>query len=147
MKKLVPSIVVAGLIIGFSLAPLACSGTIINCQDPKNAGSVKCTTVNAVVDCTGISSLSSAVTELGPVFAGIIQSATSSGGINWGTITGQLEGLASAWGMCIFAQIWSDYFGAGAKPAELTSDIKAHFDEIRAKVAPGTAFKVKGGVL
>ena len=151
----------------------SCSGT--NCSDPKNAGSAECNVINAVVDCTNVSSLATGVAAATPIVEALISGARAAdGSINWAGIETELVDVAEKYGMCVVSQIWNDYVnpptpapaptpGAGSgsgsaaplPPAQLAggkmklvpSDAKAAFNRIRAKVAPGKGFKVAGGTL
>ncbi len=161
------SFTVAPFLIGLvvvllTLLPIACSSTS-KCKTSTSPG---CNVVNALVDCTGVKTLDAAVAEATPQVISIVDSARSSdGSINWSGIEDKLVQLAWKYGMCVVAEIWNDYFGtvppappgdagvgsgAVATKLKLTTDptaARAAFDQIRAKVAPGHSFKVKGGVL
>ncbi len=134
-----------------------------NCQDPKNASSAQCIVSGAVVDCTGVSSLPSAVTVVKPIITKLIASAQQpDGSINWSSIEQQIVDLALQYGACVVAEVWSDLMGSGTlvavgsagsgsaaagSAAALPSpdDLKKEFDRIRARVAPGRTFAVGGG--
>jgi hypothetical protein len=157
---LVPFILAAAMIF-VSLAPLACSGTSTQCKDPA---SPDCTVLSALVDCTGVKSLDTAVAEATPLVLGLVSSARASdGSINWSSIESRLVQLAWQYGMCVIAEIWNMYFssvppppvdagidGSAATQLKLSTDpvaAKAAFERIRNRVAPHTSFKTKGGTL
>ena len=131
------------------IVQLSCTSTTAICQDPKSA---QCIVEGAVVDCTGVSSLPSAVAVVGPIVEKLIVSATQpDGSINWTAIEPQLVDLALQYGTCTVAEVWNSY---GSKPAgservahALPAGFAAEFDRIRAKVAPGRKFKTSGTTL
>ena len=141
-----------------------------NCQDPKNAQSATCVIESAVVDCTGVSSLASAVTVVEPIVEQLLLSVVQlDGSIAWALIEPQLVVLALQYGTCVIAEIWNFYIhgtlpgsGAGSgsgsavppAPTALFAKVKippadfaAEFNRIRAKVAPGHSFKTSGSTL
>ena len=142
------------------LAQLSCTSTTATCQDPKNASSVECVVVGAVVDCTGVSSLASAVAVVGPIVDNLLSAAIQADGtIAWAGIEPQLVTLGLQYGMCVIAEIWNNYvngvpprgIGSGsalvAHARIVPTDLAAEFDRIRAKVAPGRKFKTARGTL
>src|ERR1700674_4444827 len=79
-------------------------GTAANCQDPKNAQSAACVVKGAIVDCTGVSSLPSAVAVVTPIIERLIVSATQSdGSIQWSSIEQQIIDLALQYGTGVIA--------------------------------------------
>jgi len=126
-----------------------------DCKDPKNANSAQCIVEGAVVDCTGVSSLPSAVAVVEPIIVQLITSARQpDGSINWVAIEQQIVDLALKYGTCVVAQVWNDLMGkinpsiAGSGAADLKlspADLKTEFDRIRARVAPGRTFAIPGG--
>ena len=128
----------------------SCGGA--NCQDPKNASSTACVVEGAIVDCTGVSSLPTAVAAAEPVVVKLIVSAKQAdGSINWGGIEQPLVDVALQYGPCVLAEIWSDLMGNGTRTAVAGSphiapdELKTEFDRIRARVAPGRTFNVGAG--
>lgn len=94
------------------VALMLSSGCKAHCSDPKNAGSTECKVINGIVDCTGVSSLSTAVDELGPIAAGVLSAATGpTGAISWSAAEPQLLQLAWKYGTCALAQVWDDLTG------------------------------------
>jgi hypothetical protein len=140
-------------------------GSSLNCQDPKNATNVACVVEGAVVDCTGVTSISSAVSVVTPIVEKLVASATQSdGSIQWSSIEQQLVNLALQYGMCVVAEVWNQLMsppapgsggGAGsgsgsalvARRALPSASLAAAFDRIRARVAPGRKFKISAGTL
>lgn len=121
-----------------------------NCKDPANAHSAECNVENALIECTGISSIPSAVTALAPQFASMVDGAKQAdGSIDWASVAAQSEKLGVEWGMCTLAQVWDDYFGSSGRTKLTPKDAKARetFDKVRGKIAPHYSFKTKGGVL
>lgn len=148
--------ILSATIIVVALAPLACNhGGAASCQ-PQTVG---CVIVGSLVDCTGVNSLGTAVTQLTPVVTRLINGATNpDGSVNWTSIESKLEQLAWQYGICVIAEIWNTYVNGGAGSGSAvatkltahinTSDFKTEFDRIRAHVAPGYAIKLSaGGVL
>lgn len=164
------AVVTAALLV---LLVLPSCGT--NCKDPKNASNAVCIVEGAVVDCTGVSSLSTAVAVVGPKVDGLILGATQANGtIAWTSIETQIVELAYQYGACVIAEVWNAYT-SGAAPAAVVAttgggagsgsaavaaapifiprakvapaDLAAEFDRIRAKVAPGRKFKTHGATL
>ncbi len=147
-------LVVMGVI---AVIALLLGGCGIDCKDPKNASDLKCKVDNALVDCTGVTSLASAVDVVTPLVENIVKNATNAdGSINWTSVEQQVLQLAWQYGICVVAQVWNNLFGgpastnvalkAGAHPGHW-ADAKASFDRIRQKVAPGYAVKLQGGSL
>lgn len=148
------------------LSQLSCGS---NCSDPQNAMSAQCVIDGAVVDCTGVSSISSAVSIVQPILDGLLASALQPDGtISWALIGAQIVTLGFQYGMCVISEIWNAYMngvapGSGngsagsaatpsiAKPSFLArvkltpADFAAEFDQIRSQVAPGRKFKVRSG--
>ena len=147
-------------------------GTAANCQDPKNAQSAACVVKGAIVDCTGVSSLPSAVAVVTPIIERLIVSATQSdGSIQWSSIEQQIIDLALQYGTCVIAEIWNGLMNHGgggsgsgsaiasgsgsgasagsalARPRPSSADLAKEFDRIRARVSPGRQFKISGGKL
>lgn len=132
-----------------------------NCKDPKNAQSAACVVEGAIVDCTGVSSLPSAVEVVSPIVGKLIGSAAQAdGSISWPLIEPQLINLALQYGMCVLAEVWNKLTGGGgagsagsAGSAVLssrrvsTNGAAAAFERIRARVAPGRQFKTSSGTL
>lgn len=131
-------------------------GCGVDCKDPKNASDLKCKIDNALVDCTGVSSLTSAVEVVTPLVENIVKSATNpDGSINWSSV--EQQGLQLSWqyGICVVAQVWGNLFGGKAESSVATMKLKLHpqrseeakasFDRIRQKVAPGYTIKLQGG--
>jgi hypothetical protein len=134
-----------------------------NCKDPKNAQSAACVIEGAVVDCTGVTSLPSAVAVVSPVVDKLVDSATqANGSINWPSIEGQLVNIALQYGMCVLSEIWNQLTGGGgagsagsAGSATLSSSSRRAplngaaeaFERIRSRVAPGRQFKTLSGTL
>lgn len=122
-----------------------------SCQDPKNAGSAACVVSGAVVDCTGVSSLSTAVAVVEPIVEKLIGTARQpDGSINWASIEQQIVDLALQYGACVVAEVWSDLMGNGTRAVSAGSGLspdglKKEFDRIRARVAPGRTFAVGAG--
>lgn len=162
MKKIITYLAVPfvlALTISFiSITPLACSGGAAQC----NPVTVGCVIAGSLVDCTGVTSLDTAVPVVEPIVANLIDGARNAdGSINWPSIESKLESLAWQYGMCVIAEIWNDLVNGGggsgsgsrsgsAVTAKLktpldTGDAKKEFDRIRAHVAPGYAFKLKSG--
>jgi len=134
------------------IAQLSCASTTATCQDPKNAQSAACIVEGSVVDCTGVSSLPSAVAVVEPIVQKLILSAMQPNGtVNWTAIEPQLIDLALQYGTCTVAEVWNSY---GSEPAgsarvarALPAGFAAEFDRIRAKVSPGRKFKTNVGTL
>lgn len=137
--------------------PMSCGGSL-NCQDPKNAQSATCVVEGAIVDCTGISSLSTAVVVAEPVVDKLLGSAKQAdGSFNFAPIESSLVDLALQYGPCVVAEIWTRYMngvpaGSGKTTTARTvvankADFAAEFDRIRARVAPGRKFKTSGGTI
>jgi hypothetical protein len=141
-------------------------GASTNCKDPINAQSAACVVEGAVVDCTGVSSLASAVTAVEPTVEKLLLSAVQiDGSIAWASIESQIVGLALQYGTCVIAEIWNYYIhgtpipgtgsgsGSGsvapllAKVKIVPADFTAEFERLRAKIAPGRTFKTSKGVL
>jgi len=139
-------------------------GSSTNCQDPKSAQSTQCVVEGAVVDCTGVASLTSAVTIVEPIVEQLILSAVQpDGSILWASIESQVVALALQYGGCVIAEIWDYYIhgtpipgigsGSGAAtPASFLARVKivpadftAEFNRIRVKIAPGRSFKTTLG--
>jgi len=132
-----------------------------NCQDPQNAMSAQCVVSGAVVDCTGVSSLPTAVAVVEPIVQKLITSARQAdGSINWPSIEQQIVDLALQYGACVVAEVWNKLMstpsstttvatGSGSASPSLPSlspdDLKKEFERIRARVAPGRTFRVGGG--
>ena len=163
--------IVLFLMLTVGIPSLSCGS---NCKDPQNAMSAQCVVEGAVVDCTGVSSISSAVSIVQPILDGLLASALQPDGtISWVLIGPQIITLAFQYGMCVISEIWNAYMngvapgsgsgsagsgsaGSGAEPSivrpsflarvKLTpADFAAEFDQIRSQVAPGRKFKVRGG--
>jgi hypothetical protein len=145
------------VVTALAFAPMACGS--LNCQDPKNAGSVACTIENDIVDCTGISSLSSAVTVATPIVEKLFGAARQPDGtLKWSSsIEQQLIGVALQYGMCAVAEVWhqlmspSSTAGSGSalvvRSAPAAAPFIEEFNRIRARVAPGHQFKTSRGTL
>jgi hypothetical protein len=121
-----------------------------NCQDPKNAGSTTCVVSGAVVDCTGVSSLSTAVAVVEPIVEKLIGTARQpDGSVNWASIEQQIVDLALQYGACVVAEVWNDLMGKGTRAVaagtSAPDDLKNEFERIRARVAPGRTFAVGAG--
>ena len=121
-----------------------------NCQDPKNANSATCKVIDTAVNCTGVSSLPTAVAVVEPIIQKLLATAARQpdGSINWPSIEQQLINIAIQYGMCVVAEVWSDLMGgvavlAGARLAP--DDLKQEFDRIRARVSPGRTITVTSG--
>ena len=146
------SVLVVAIIAMIGVAQMSCN---TNCQDPKNASSVACVIEGAVVDCTGVSSLSSSIAVVQPIVDQLIASAIQAdGSIVWAPIEGQIVDLGLQYGTCVIAEIWNNYVNgvppgsaAGTRARLSTADLVAEFERIRAKVAPGRKFKIAGGGL
>jgi hypothetical protein len=134
------------------LCALSSCGAAASCQDPKNASSAECAIVDAAVDCTGVSSLPTAVATVEPIVVKLLASAKQAdGSINWAGIEGQLVDIALQYGPCVLANVWTNLMGSGAHAVEVAGaklapdDLKKEFDRIRARVAPGRTFNVGAG--
>lgn len=145
-----PQIAVACLLVALGLCTLPSCGA--NCQDPKNASSSACMVADAAVDCTGVSSLPTAVAVVEPIVVKLIASARNTdGSINWASIEQQLIDLGLQYGMCVVADVWSNLMGTGSHAVAVNDtrlvpdDLKKEFDRIRARVAPGRTFAVGAG--
>lgn len=156
-SKLPAVITSAALVLAVAVAVIAssCSGGI-NCRDPQNAQSAKCVVEGALVDCTGISSLPTAIAVAEPVVEKLFQSAKQAdGSIAFSSIESQLVALALQYGPCVIAEIWNHYTGGAPAGSGMTArtavankaDFAAEFDRIRTRVAPGYKFKTSGGTL
>lgn len=153
------------LLISVGITSLSCGS---NCKDPQNAMNAQCVVDGAVVDCTGVSSIATAIPVVQPILDGLLASALQPDGtIAWALIVPQLVTLAFQYGMCVVAEIWNAYVngiapGAGSgsgsaiepnivRPSFLArvkispATFAAAFDQIRAQVAPGRKFKVRSG--
>jgi hypothetical protein len=158
----VATLVLAAVAIGATVS--SCAGT--DCAAPQNAQSAQCVVENALVDCTGITTLPAAVAVAAPVVDTLIKSAQrADGSINWPAIETPLIDLVLQYGPCVIAQIWNDYMsgsssvvatssGSGirsgivvARVSRPAAEFAAEFERIRAKVAPGRHFKTSGGTL
>lgn len=147
---------VALLIAAAVVALLSSCGGATNCQDPKNAQSAVCVVEGVLVDCTGISSLSTAVVVAEPIVDKLLTSAKQAdGSFNFAPIESQLVDLALQYGPCVLAEIWTRYMsgtpaGSGMATRAVVAnkaDFAAAFDRIRARVAPGRKFKTAGGTI
>lgn len=126
-----------------------------DCKDPKNAGNLQCVVKNAVVDCTGVDSLSSAIAVITPIIENGVKVATNpDGSINWTSVENLGLQLAWKYGLCAVAQVWNNLFGGPASTntgmklvAGRWPQAKASFDRIRQQVAPGYTVKLTGGAL
>jgi hypothetical protein len=102
--------------VAIGILQLSC-GSAANCQDPKNAQSAACVIEGAVVDCTGVSSLASAVAVVQPIVDKLLVSAVQlDGTIAWAGIEGQIISLALQYGTCVIAEIWNFYINGGPLP-------------------------------
>lgn len=167
-----PRIAAVAVVLCAALALPSCN---VNCQDPQNASSTKCTVIGATVDCTGVSSLPTAVAVATPIVTKLIGGARQAdGSVNWTSIEQQIVDLGLQYGGCTVAQVWDDLMTNGASASTSTStstttgipatpstsqtpkivaaapslapdDLKKEFDRIRARVAPGRTFTVRGG--
>lgn len=160
------SVMLVMLVVMLGITQLSCN---TNCQDPKNASSVGCVIENAVVDCTGVSSLATGVAVVQPIVDQLIASVTlADGTIVWATIEQQIVDLGLKYGTCVIAAVWNNYVngippavagsgsavpaiaaGSGvlAKTRFSAADLSAEFERIRAKVAPGRKFKIGAAIL
>ena len=103
-------------VVAIGILQLSCGGST-NCQDPKNAQSATCVIEGAVVDCTGVSSLASAVAVVQPIVDQLLVSAVQlDGTIAWAGIEGQIVALALQYGTCVIAEIWGYYINGGPLP-------------------------------
>src|ERR1700751_3635472 len=120
-----------------------------DCQIPQNAMSAKCIVSGSVVDCTGVSSLQTAVTVFEPIIAKLITSPEAQlpdGSINWSSIEQQIVNLALQYGACVVAEVWNDLVGNGAHVLAVRApQLKKEFERIRARIAPGRTFIVGNG--
>lgn len=140
----------------------------LNCQDPKNASNIACVIDGAVVDCTGVTNLQSAVAVVTPIVEKLVFGAMQADGtINWKSIEGSLINIALQYGMCVLSEVWDQLMNGGgggsgssgsasgsgsgsapapsARPRLAPADLAQEFDHIRAKVAPGYKFKTASG--
>lgn len=168
-KKLLSA--VALLVVVGGLLELSCGGA--DCQNPQNAQSVQCVVENAVIDCTGVSSLSTAVAVVEPIVQNLITSAIQAdGSVAWASIETQLVALGFKYGGCVLAEIWDYYIhgilpgsgsgsgsgsgvGSGSgtlAPKNFLARVKispleftAEFGRLRARFAPGQSFKTTFG--
>lgn len=163
----IATIVALAIVAIATIASPSC-GPGVDCRDPNNAQNAKCIVQGALVDCTGVSSLSSAIAVVEPIIQNLIASALQPNGtINWPAIEQQIVDLALQYGMCVVAEVWNKYMHGGsgsgsavgsgtgsgsnlgqprlAQPSP--ADFTREFDRIRARVAPGRAFKTSGGQL
>jgi len=167
-----PTLVTGALLVLATTLGISCSGTA--CQDPKNAQSAQCVIEGAVVDCTGVSSLTTAVTVVEPIVEQLILSAVQADGtVGWALIEPQIVALALQYGGCVIAEIWDYYVhgtpipgigsgggsgsgsasgSAAAIPAPFLARVKispsefsAEFERLRARIAPGQKFKLLSG--
>ena len=158
----VPQVAISTLLVVavVAIAIMQTSCGSLNCQDPKNAGNVACVIENGVVDCTGVSSLPSAVAVVTPIVEKIVASAQQpDGSFKWSSsIEQQIVDLALQYGMCVVAEVWdqltspSPAAGSGsalvarASPSSAeTAALTDEFNRIRERVAPGRKFKTSRG--
>jgi len=170
MSKLSASALLVAVAAVVGISQVSC-GSSLNCSDPKNAQSFACVVEGSVVDCTGVSSLPSAVSVVTPIVQKLIASAQQpDGSINWPSIESQVVDLALQYGMCVVAEVWNQLMngggggsgsgsapapapalagGSGAAPSPKLSptDLSKEFDRIRSRVSPGRQFKISGGTL
>lgn len=167
MPQLAASALFVAVVVTVGISQAACGGSL-NCADPKNAQSFACVVEGSVVDCTGVSSLPSAVSVVTPIVVKLIASARQvDGSINWPSIESQVVDLALQYGMCVVAEVWNDLMnggggGSGSAPAPVpalaagsstalpklsSTDLAKEFDRIRSRVSPGRQFKTSGGTL
>jgi hypothetical protein len=144
-----------------SLLVMLCAGALCmlpscaeDCQNPQNTMSAKCIVSGSVVDCTGVSSLQTAVTVVEPIVVKLITSPSAQqpdGSINWPAIEQQIVNLALQYGACVVAEVWNDLMGNSPQALAVTgprlssNDLKKAFENIRARIAPGRTFIVGGG--
>jgi hypothetical protein len=155
----IPTVAAAAVVLLLGIGLTSCGG--VDCKDPKSAQSAQCVIEGAVVDCTGVSSLSSTIAVVQPLVEGLLASALQpDGSIAWSSIESQLVDLALQYGTCVLAEIWNSYMhgtlpggsaaGSGSKLARahlVPDDFAREFDRIRARVAPGRKFKTSGATL
>lgn len=172
--SLAPKLAASALLVAaFATVGISC-GSSLNCSDPKNAQSFACVVEGSVVDCTGVSSLPTAVAVVTPIAQKLIASAQQpDGSINWSAIESQFVDLALQYGMCVVAEVWNQLMnggggggsgsGSGSAPAPTpmvaagsgtaplpklsSTDLAKEFDRIRSRVSPGRQFKTSGGTL
>lgn len=146
-------------VVGVSLAVILVASCGANCKDPKNAHNAACVIENGVVDCTGISSLSTGVSEVTPIVQQLVKDHTdpTTGKIDFASMTPDLLQLAWKWGICIVAQVWNGFFPSSPNVAttlegvhlDATALSAAHdeFNLVKQKLSPGYLIKVNGGTL
>lgn len=157
--QLATSALLVAVVVVLAIAPTSC-GSSLNCQDPKNVGSVACVVEGAVVDCTGVSSLPSAVAVVKPVVEKLVASALQPDGtIKWSSIEQPIVDLALQYGMCVVAEVWNHLMtpspvvaGSGSalvmrgtSASASSASFTEEFNRLRARVAPGRQFKTSGG--
>ncbi len=148
----------ASLLVMLGIGALCLPSCAEDCQNPQNTKSTKCLVSGAVVDCTGVSSLQTAVTVVEPIIVKLITSPgvqLPDGSINWSSIEQQVVDLVLQYGACVVAEVWNDLMGNGthalaitsaqSSSSDLKSDLKKEFERIRARVAPGRTFIVGVG--
>jgi hypothetical protein len=155
LPQLAASALLVAVVGVLAVAPMSCGGAL-NCQDPKNTGSVACVVGGAVVDCTGVSSLPSAVVTVTPIVEKLVAAAHQPDGTyKWSaSIEQQLVDLALQYGMCVISEVWnqltspSPAAGSGSvlvARAAPSAALTEEFDRLRARVAPGRQFKTSRG--
>jgi hypothetical protein len=172
VPQLAASALLVAAVAALAVVPASCTGGL-NCKDPKNAQNIGCAIDNAVVDCTGVTSLPSAVTVVTPIVEKLIASALQADGtIKWSAIEPQLIDLALQYGMCVIAEVWNQLMNGGgggsgsgsgssggsgsgsgsgsamvARGALPAASLAEEFNRLRARVAPGRQFKTSKGAL
>jgi uncharacterized membrane protein YgcG len=160
------------VVTSLAVVPVSC-GSSTNCQDPKNAGNIGCVIEGAIVDCTGVSSLPSAIAVVTPIVEKLVVSALQpDGSIKWAAIESQLVDIALQYGMCVLAEVWNHLMSGGgggsgggpgsgagsagsagsagprvARKALPAASLAAEFDRLRGRVAPKRQFKTSKGTL
>lgn len=144
---------IAPIALCFVFAWISGCGAAIDCKQPENASTAKCTIINSVIDCgkaIAPDAESAAISDLNE----LIKKATGSNGVvDLSVVEMQLESLGIKYGGCTVASLFAHFTSgkvgavAGAGPTIPPEAAKQEFNLLRARLWPGYGFHTAGGDL